>query len=825
MKKCLAILLMALMLLGCAAAFADVESFSIAQIYQEAEDASRLHVRLESTGAVSGTAVPLSAERIAEATIGTGDTPVLSVKSVRDADFEGMSYVFVLDHAMPIGSSRVTELKTGMKNWIDAMGEKDVAAILVAEEDKVRTLAGFTADKQLLREAVDDYGKANEQGGKNMIYSAIREGILMASSNQSSRPRNCCIVVCSNGADTYQTLVTGEEIASLLTENTLPMYVVGYAYQAQKAALATLVNMAKNSGGWAEDATPSNDQGSIDEAFDRLRQRIAGGYDITLDCSDGFVFNGATLVSLRLSSPEVIVKRTADLYLLDKDEDKEKTSSSGKSGTQKEKSGQEASSAMTTEEMKEKAESFIGDTVDKVKDYLSGETEIAGKTLSNKLIAGAAAGILVVLVVLVKLIKRIGRASSSKREEREEDESEFETVKNRASSAVQPVTGYQQARPVQPVTGYQQARPQQPYGAQSEEEQTVCVRYGAGQNPAPRNANPYPQGGYAQGQRPQQAPAQMNRPQAAPQQARPQQPRPQQPQRPQQQSAQRQPQPAQQPRRRQPQEMEVEQTLREVARVDGTDVNRFVPQRGAQQSRIAKLTIRYIVPGKEEQQQTFSRPLEISIGRKVGNTLTIDYMCLSGRHALISCEGERVFISNVSEFKDGKQNEMYVSRRLVTGKTELTNGCRMNIGMIPMIVTWTLVGAAPQPLADLDMTVRRREDEDMTVRSKPEYLNVSWTLGGRTGSARVVMKGEVTIGRAENDTVSIPDPDKSVSKRHIVVSKREDSVIVANGSRKDPTEGRNPFYLDGQKVVDEVPFRNGMCLQAGDARITLTMEA
>ena len=321
MKYLAALTVLALLALGLyASALAEIESFSIAQIYQEYEDDTRLHIRLESTGAVNGNAKPLSVQSIAEATIGTGDTPVLSVTSVQDERFEGMTYVFVLDHAMHISSKRVTELKNGMKRWIDAMSDEDCAAILVAEEEEIRVLTdGFVSDKAVLRKAVDDYGKAHERVDKNMIFSAIREGILMAATDAASRPRNTCIVVCSNGADTYQTLVTGDELASLLSENNLPMYVVGFAYNQYKDSLAALVSMAKNSGGWSEDATPSNDQGTIDEAFDRLRQRINAGYDIQIDCSDGFVFNGPTLVSLRLSDPQVLVKRSADLYLLDKD--------------------------------------------------------------------------------------------------------------------------------------------------------------------------------------------------------------------------------------------------------------------------------------------------------------------------------------------------------------------------------------------------------------------------------------------------------------------------------------------------------------------------
>lgn len=404
MKKVLAsIIAMAFALMIPICSLAETIDYVISQAYQEKEDDTRLHIRVESTGAVAGKPLVLTKDDIREATLGTGDTPVLDVFSVQDARAGGMSYVFVLDHAMPINGTRMDEMKTGMKNWIQAMGEDDQVAILVVEENEVRNVTqGFTGDQNAMLESLEDYGKAVENPSKNMVYSGIREAILMASTDVSARPRNCSVVVFSNGADTYQTRVTLSEISELLTKNNLPLYVVGFAYSQQKNALATLVEVAKNSGGWAEDATPSNDAGPIDEAFDRLRMRICNGYDITLDCSDGFVTNGLMTVALNLSNPEVLLKRNVELYLLEKDDDETvapvESVSNNATNTVEEKT--DYLSAFIS-----KAETVIHSAAEMIKD----QTPLLIEKINNPIILG-----IILFLFIILVLWRVSRHKAKK---------------------------------------------------------------------------------------------------------------------------------------------------------------------------------------------------------------------------------------------------------------------------------------------------------------------------------------------------------------------------------------------------------------------------
>ena len=358
------------------------------QVYQEADTPSRLHVRLE--GDVGGAPLTLPEGGIAEATIGTGTVPVVGMNAVTEEASGGMRYVFVLDHAMPIGSNRVTQLKEGMIAWIDSLTERDQAAILISEPEEVRLAAYFTSDKAVLRAAVDGYGKAVEYAGKNMIYSAIKQAIELAGRTDASLPRSSCVVVCSNGADTYQTLVTGEQLSQMLSADSIPLYVAGFAYTAQKEALVGLMNLARSSGGWSEDATPVNDQQTLDVALENLRQRIMGGYDVVLDCSDGFVFNGATLISLRLREPDLLVKQTADLYLLKEDKS--------------------AAPKVTAAPADGKDEESMEETA---VSWLEGETVLAGKAIGNLQLTLLGAGVVVLVLLALLLLRRRKPAGTS----------------------------------------------------------------------------------------------------------------------------------------------------------------------------------------------------------------------------------------------------------------------------------------------------------------------------------------------------------------------------------------------------------------------------
>ena len=248
---------------------------------------------------------------------------------------------------------------------------------------------------------------------------------------------------------------------------------------------------------------------------------------------------------------------------------------------------------------------------------------------------------------------------------------------------------------------------------------------------------------------------------------------------------------------------------------------------------IDELVIRYTLPGRGEQTQRFAQPKEITIGRDRGNKLVLPYETVSSHHARIDCVGGEVFITNVSRSVNGLQNNLSVDRRDVAQRTKLTNGCQINLGMVPITVTWTAGSAAPATgmmnnMNNLDgMTMRQNVgvNDDWTVRGNDGMLIVSWELLGRRSSKRVNLQDTIFIGRDPADTVHIEDSTRTVSKHHLIVTHGAgNQLVVRNGSRVNPQYGKNPFFVSGQRVVDEIPFTDGMTIKAGQAMITLTRE-
>lgn len=294
---------------------AEGENAAIVQVYLDPTDTDLLQVRVEATNN-DGASRTVTADSLQEAAIGTGHIPLVSVSNLGDDGFTGMRYVFVLDHAMPIEQHRVDEMEKGMERWINALTEQSYAAILVNEADETKDLtSGFTNRRDELKDALSEYGGASQHGSsKSQLYQSIQSAIRLLAQKNSKMPDDSCIIVFSNGVDTYHTIITAEDISRQLSEYNIPLYVVGFAYTGVKPTLSGLVNLARSSGGWSEDASPSNDANTVDEAFDKIRKRISGGSKLTFDCSDGFVFSGPTLVTLRFDFLPVPIKRSADLY-------------------------------------------------------------------------------------------------------------------------------------------------------------------------------------------------------------------------------------------------------------------------------------------------------------------------------------------------------------------------------------------------------------------------------------------------------------------------------------------------------------------------------
>lgn len=278
-----------------------------------------------------------------------------------------------------------------------------------------------------------------------------------------------------------------------------------------------------------------------------------------------------------------------------------------------------------------------------------------------------------------------------------------------------------------------------------------------------------------------------------------------------------------------------------------------VMDKSAKINRISSIIIDWSKPNSSSYHAEYTNPMEISIGREIGNTLQIDDDSICLHHAIISCEGNHVFLENKSQQHGNVRYDLYAGKKPVIKRTELSEGCQCKVGRIDMIVHWKFSGDAPQvsPVTDsasrtsasktsddyrtsitkLEAMTERIDysdisdvSEEMTERIAPVTLIVSWSIGQENFSKRIVFMCEASVGRSAQDTVVIDDPKKSVSRHHVVIQRREDGLFVTNGSREDPVSGKNPFIYQNREIVDEVPFVDGMTIQLGYGNVKIECE-
>lgn len=221
--------------------------------------------------------------------------------------------------------------------------------------------------------------------------------------------------------------------------------------------------------------------------------------------------------------------------------------------------------------------------------------------------------------------------------------------------------------------------------------------------------------------------------------------------------------------------------------------------------------------------------MEISIGRKPGNTLVLDSPKVSGNYARIWFEDNRVWIDNISSIVNGKKNDLYVDNQRVEAKTALSNPCYINIATVSMDVSYQI--SSMQTPATGSAFSQMDDDGKITMRKVPPTANteraipiqITWSLRGVCETRKIPLAHQVTIGRSESDTVKIPDTETTVSQHHVILERRNSEIIVKNGSKSAEGLGKNPFYCNNIGVTEEIPFEDGIELYLGDAKVKISI--
>ena len=94
---------------------------------------------------------------------------------------------------------------------------------------------------------------------------------------------------------------------------------------------------------------------------------------------------------------------------------------------------------------------------------------------------------------------------------------------------------------------------------------------------------------------------------------------------------------------------------------------------------------------------------------------------------------------------------------------------------------------------------------------KPLAILVSWGEERSKIRLPIVRNSEVSIGRSENNTISL-SADKMISRHHCIIRVMEEDMALKDlGSQ-------NGTYLNGQRVLDESSLPVPSWLQVGNTR-------
>lgn len=144
--------------------------------------------------------------------------------------------VLVIDKSGSMSGQAMADAKTGAKKFISEMAPQDYAMI-VEFNDRVEVTQGFTADRELLKRAIDGL----QDGGGTALYDAMAKSISVLSRQASSR----IIVFLTDGQD-GSSLYTAQNINSMSVSEGVFVYGIGLG-DVDTQTLQTMTNSTNGS--------------------------------------------------------------------------------------------------------------------------------------------------------------------------------------------------------------------------------------------------------------------------------------------------------------------------------------------------------------------------------------------------------------------------------------------------------------------------------------------------------------------------------------------------------------------------------------------------
>ena len=156
----------------------------------------------------------------------TGDlaglAQVTKVENIRDDELP-FATTLVIDTSSSMADMPLTRAKEAAVQYIEALGPDDPVAI-VTFSSRVRQVIGFTTDRDLLLDALEDL----EYGGQTALYDATYAGILLAA--DAPLPRRAVVILSDGGEYGNQSERSRDESVKAATVNGVPVYTVGLGW-------------------------------------------------------------------------------------------------------------------------------------------------------------------------------------------------------------------------------------------------------------------------------------------------------------------------------------------------------------------------------------------------------------------------------------------------------------------------------------------------------------------------------------------------------------------------------------------------------------------
>lgn len=158
------------------------------------------------------------------------------------------------------GSTRMAEVKTAGRSFVDRLADADEAAVYSFSSD-VTLDQDWTSNKAALRNAID---RLNPEG-----YTAMNDGIVRALNDIRSRPASYkkALVVLSDGEDNFSAVQSISEVIALAKDIDVPVFAIGLLLDNDDSLRA----LAQQTGGGYFSV---RDASAIDSVFGSIAEKL-----------------------------------------------------------------------------------------------------------------------------------------------------------------------------------------------------------------------------------------------------------------------------------------------------------------------------------------------------------------------------------------------------------------------------------------------------------------------------------------------------------------------------------------------------------------------